>query len=372
MEKVYWLISAPKTREDTFNSLNMKTGEDNKISTNFKFAVPDLKVGTLDSLMSLSDDLNKIDVYVESVTKKIAAQLFEVVESKTDKYENLTVNNNNLETYLTWFHWDEAKYSTTQSLKTLTETIQTQIAKLDEELRVKSQDYNSLTSQIASDNRKIAGNYLTKDLTDVIQKEHVVESEFLLTYFVAVPKYYVKDFLSCYEKLAEFVVPRSALLIVEDSDYAIYRVVLFKKNAEQFKSAAREKKYMVRDFTYDPSRSAKEERKKLDLEREKQKKALTRWCKTYFSEAFTAWIHLKAIRVFVESVLRYGLPTNFQAMLLLPQKNKQKKLRQILNELYGHLGSKSLFSGKAEEGDEEYYPYVFLEVNLDFKPKIGV
>lgn len=28
---------------------------------------------------------------------------------------------------------------------------------------------------------------------------------------------------------------------------------------------------MVRDFTYDPSRSAKEERKKLDLEREKQK-----------------------------------------------------------------------------------------------------
>lgn len=87
-----------------------------------------------------------------------------------------------------------------------------------------------------------SGNYLTKDLTDVIQKEHVVESEFLLTYFVAVPKYYVKDFLSCYEKLAEFVVPRSALLIVEDSDYAIYRVVLFKKNAEQFKSAAREKK----------------------------------------------------------------------------------------------------------------------------------
>lgn len=100
MEKVYWLISAPKTREDTFNSLNMKTGEDNKISTNFKFAVPDLKVGTLDSLMSLSDDLNKIDVYVESVTKKIAAQLFEVVESKTDKYENLTVNNSNERKFL--------------------------------------------------------------------------------------------------------------------------------------------------------------------------------------------------------------------------------------------------------------------------------
>jgi len=129
---------------------------------------------------------------------------------------------------------------------------------------------------------------------------------------------------------------------------------------------------MVREFTFDPNRSAKEERKKLDLEREKQKKALVRWCKTYFSEAFSGWIHLKAIRVFVESVLRYGLPTNFQAMLLLPHKNKTKKLRSVLAELYGHLGSKSVFSGKSEEGDEEYFPYVCLEINLDFKPRIGV
>jgi hypothetical protein len=33
---------------------------------------------------------------------------------------------------------------------------------------------------------------------------------------------------------------------------------------------------------------------------------LIRYCRTNFAEAFVAWIHLKAIRVFVESVLRYG------------------------------------------------------------------
>jgi len=113
--------------------------------------------------------------------------------------------------------------------------------------------------------------------------------------------------------------------------------------------------------------------KKLDAEREKQKKALIRWCKTNFSEAFIAWIHLKAIRVFVESVLRYGLPTNFQAMLLLPQKKQIKRLRQTLLELYGHLSSKIVFSGgkqNHEEDDpmqEKFFPYVFLEINLDFK-----
>jgi V-type H+-transporting ATPase subunit C len=375
MEKRYWLISAPKTREDTFNSLNKKTDEAG-LSVNYKFTIPDLKVGTLDSLMALNDELGKIDIYVESATKKIATQLFEVIDTKSEKIEVLTVNNNNVETYLTWFHWDEAKYSTSQSLKSLTDSIQAQVAKLDEELRIKSQEYNTLSSQIASDQRKLTGNYLTKDLSDVIQREHIVESEFMTSLFIVVPKYYAKDFLSGYEKFSEFVVPRSALSIAEDADYVVYRVVLFKKYVETFKTSCRERKFVVRDFIFDPNRSAKEERKKMDVEREKQKKALTRWCKTYFSEAFTAWIHLKAIRVFVESVLRYGLPTNFQAMLILPQKNKIKKLRNVLNELYGHLGSKVMFGNKGaashEEGEEEYFPYVFLEINLDFKPRIGV
>ena len=29
------------------------------------------------------------------------------------------------------------------------------------------------------------------------------------------------------------------------------------------------------------------------------------WLKVNFSQAFSAWIHLKALRVFTESVLRY-------------------------------------------------------------------
>jgi hypothetical protein len=37
----------------------------------------------------------------------------------------------------------------------------------------------------------------------------------------------------------------------------------------------------------------------------KKQRNLIRYCRTNFAEAFVAWIHLKAIRVFVESVLRY-------------------------------------------------------------------
>ena len=51
-------------------------------------------MGTLDQLVGLSDDLGKLDSYVEGVTRKIAAYLKEVLEDQRDKLqENLLANN---------------------------------------------------------------------------------------------------------------------------------------------------------------------------------------------------------------------------------------------------------------------------------------
>ncbi len=45
------------------------------------------------------------------------------------------------------------------------------------------------------------------------------------------------------------------------------------------------------------------------------------------------------IYIFVFCINRYGLPVNFQAMLLQPNKKNMKKLREVLYELYKHLDS---------------------------------
>ena len=57
----YWLVSAPAengSKEETWKKLNNATAE---LSENYKLKIPELRVGTLDSLMSLSDDLDRID-----------------------------------------------------------------------------------------------------------------------------------------------------------------------------------------------------------------------------------------------------------------------------------------------------------------------
>lgn len=43
---------------------------------------------------------------------------------------------------------------------------------------------------------------------------------------------------------------------------------------------------------------------------------LLRLSRTNFSEAFQILVHLKVLHVFVESVLRYGLPANYAGFIV--------------------------------------------------------
>lgn len=48
----------------------------------------------MDQLVGLSDDLGRLDAYVETITRKVAAYLGEVLEDQRDKLqENLLANN---------------------------------------------------------------------------------------------------------------------------------------------------------------------------------------------------------------------------------------------------------------------------------------
>lgn len=372
------MISAPgnKTCQQTWDKLNQATMKQ-QLSQNWKFHIPDLKVGTLDQLVGLSDDLGKVDSYVEQVARKVAVYMNDVMEDhERDKVlENLLANGMDLPTYLTRFQWDMAKYPIKQSLKNLSDIIAKQVGSIESDLKQKSAAYNALKVSLQSMEKKQTGSLLTRNVGELVKKEHfVLDSEYLTTLLVVVPLALMGDWHSHYEQLTDMVVPRSTQTVFQDEDYALCTVTLFLKVVDEFKHKAREHKFVVRDFVYNPEELAagKSELTKLTTDKKKQFGPLIRWLKVNFSECFMAWIHVKALRVFVESVLRYGLPVNFQAMVLLPQKKTQKKLRDVLNQQYAHLDSPG--GGNAADmempaglgfSNSEYYPYVYYKVNLD-------
>ena len=164
-------------------------------------------------------------------------------------------------------------------------------------------------------------------------------------------------------------------------------------------------RFIVREFQFNEQEIAEEKRQKITLESHMKDQwgSLVRLLRVDFGDVFSAWMHLKVIRIFIESVLRYGIPPVYMTMLVHSQKSI-KKVQQELSALVASPelnipgmslaapwdgpnggGSKMHRKNKGSNGgsssyafedaghgasdpltlefaNNEYYPYVFVEV----------
>lgn len=338
----------------------------------YRFNTPNLRVGTLDSLLSLADDLLKSNAFVEGVTHKIRRQIDELERASGVDAGALTVDGVPIDSYLTRFVWDEAKYPTMSPLREIIDNIQTFVAKVEDDLKVRVAEYNNVRSQLSAINRKQSGSLAVKDLSNLVKPEDIIKTEHLVTLLAVVSKYSQKDWLSSYETLTDYVVPRSSKKLFEDNEYALYTVTMFNRVADNFRAKARERGFQIRDFEYDPEtqESRKQELVKLAQDQETLRSSLVQWCYSSYGEVFSSWMHFCAVRVFTESILRYGLPPSFLASVLAPSQKSEKKVRSILERL---CKSSNSVHWKAEEetggiaglgGEAETHPYVSFTINL--------
>nr|XP_008528126.1 PREDICTED: V-type proton ATPase subunit C 2 isoform X5 [Equus przewalskii] len=374
----FWLISAPGDKENlqALERMNTVTSKSN-LSYNTKFMIPDFKVGTLDSLVGLSDELGKLDAFAESLIRRMAQSVVEVMEdAKGMAQENLLANGVDLTSFVTHFEWDMAKYPAKQPLVSVVDTVAKQLAQIETDLKSRMASCNTLKTNLENLERKSMGNLFTRTLSDIVSKEDfVLDSEYLITLLVIVPKQSYTQWQKTYESLSDMVVPRSTKLIAEDNEGGLFTVTLFRKVIDDFKTKAKENKFTVREYYYDEKeiKREREEMSRLLSDKKQQYGPLLRWLKVNFSEAFIAWIHIKALRVFVESVLRYGLPVNFQAVLLQPKKSSTKRLREVLNSVFRHLdqvAAASILDASVEIpglqlNNQDYFPYVYFHIDLN-------
>uniref|UniRef100_M4BHM7 V-type proton ATPase subunit C n=1 Tax=Hyaloperonospora arabidopsidis (strain Emoy2) TaxID=559515 RepID=M4BHM7_HYAAE len=403
-----WFVCVPNegnvSSETTFLSLKAETASSRHdyAAECIRVELPsDLLVGTLDSLMALSDDLSRVDMVIESVVRKIERQFHDLNRDNQD----LTVDGVPVERYLSYFSWDEAKHPHRRPLPEIVSIIQSSLGKIEEEIKQLGTRYAEKKQQLVGLQRKKGGNLMVVNLNDVLTPDVVsasnfVNTEYLQTLVVIVPKNLEEQWLLEYaqigDQIAEYgpkgsrsntrgspVVPGSSRKLMEEGDSSVYTVTLLKGQyqpgfldkegnyepgttidyIEDFKARAKEKRFVVREFDFRPMSHASTEEAIAELEVEVDRlcSALLRWCKAHFGEAFIAWMHIKIIRVFVESVLRYGLPVNFVLVMFKPHPGKEKKLRSVLAKKYAHL-QPAQFSG-LEEGTSgssqaEFFPYV--------------
>lgn len=371
----YWAVSLPVGQGSAPSSIWSRLQE--SISKQafdtplYRFSIPNLRIGTLDSLLALSDDLLKSNNFIEGVSHKIRRQIEELERISGVVSSSLTVDGVPVDSYLTRFVWDEAKYPTMSPLRDIVDGIHVQIAKIEDDLKVRVSEYNSVKSQLNAINRKQAGSLAVRDLSNLVKPQDIIATEHLTTLLAIVPKYSQKDWLSSYETLTTYVVPRSSKKLHEDSEYVLYTVTLFSRDADNFRIKARERNFQIRDVEHnsETQETRKQEIEKLIQDQEALKSSLLQWCYTSYGEVFSSWMHFCAVRIFSESILRYGLPPSFLSVVLSPSLKSEKKVRSILETLCN--SSNSTYWKTDDEGglaglggDADAHPYVSFTINL--------
>ncbi|KNA23913.1 hypothetical protein SOVF_019560 [Spinacia oleracea] len=374
MASRYWMVSLPvqSSASNLWSQLQESISKQSFDTPLYRFNVPNLRVGTLDSLLSLADDLLKANAFVEGVTQKIRRQIDELERSSGVDGGDLTVDGVPIDSYLTRFVWDEAKYPTMSPLKEIVDGIHGFVAKVEDDLKVRVAEYNNVRSQLNAINRKQSGSLAVRDLSNLVKPEDIITTEHMVTLLSVVSKFSQKDWLSSYETLTDYVVPRSSKKLYEDNEYALYSVTMFTRVADNFRIKARERGFQIRDFEHDPETqdSLKQEMEKLAQDQETMRSALLQWCYSSYGEVFSSWMHFCAVRVFSESILRYGLPPNFLASVLAPSLKSEKKVRSILER---NCTARNSVHWKSEEevgamaglaGEADSHPYVSFTINL--------
>jgi len=282
---------------------------------------------------------------------------------------------------LTHFQWLTERFTTKKQLPEITQTIKNAFVGIDKELREKSVQYNTLKAKLSHLEQSQTGSLLTRDLNKDLAtfKDPTVQpngdkSEYLTTLYVVVPKTEQKNWIKSYEQLHEFVVPRSSQKICEDEEFALNSLVVFTRFIEEIKNAARLKKFTIRKN--DPTTQlSTEEIKNLHKEFSVTATKYERWADVNFTDGFVAYLHLKCIQLFVEAILRYGPPPDFKSILLVPKKGQEKKLEKVLCREFNYLGQVDDEEKDDEEkddkaiallGQEKFFPYVFLDLDLTF------
>lgn len=373
-----WLIAVPQDG-DSEGLLPEITSKLPQHTTVAELGIPSFKTGTLDSLIALSEELPKQDAFFTATVAKIVDTLRNLLNNDPTKLvQHLLVNEGSVDDYvLRGWKWNDSRYGVQRSLREMVDVLNKEMASIDNVMKAKLNNYNIVKCSLVQMQRKKTGNLSVRSLVGIVSEEDVIQdSEYLETCLVAVPKILVKEWNLKYERLTNMVVPRSSSLVASDSEYTLFGVVIFKRVHDQFLQKCRENKFIVRDFTYSEEQIAKEgeELEVADTTEKELWTELLRLSRTNFSESFQILVHLKILRLIVESVLRYGLPSNYTGFAIRPEPKSTKKTFTVLTNHFSYLSPRS--SGRAQKQnaadefageyqslmEQEFFDFVLYEV----------
>ena len=328
----------------------------------------------LDTLFKINDDLIRDEQEIEAFLKSLEKQLSDLTTNPLQiKFRGALLDPKKA---ITEFQWDEGKYpNRSKTIADIMHKINEKYTETRKTIKSKTDDYNNSVNELKLKKKSQyeALSLMKQDYRDLVSKSkmEMKTTDYLCTMLCFVPTGNEKTFESKYMSLADgYVVPYSALRIDrgEDEKMQLYRVIVMKHKKDDFRNQCQgQLRITCKEYNEEELLSKPVEEKeieKLNNESVQKKHDLERHAESGYSEVFYALLHLKYLRLYVESCLKYTSGDYYSVMVYVPR-DKEQKLVSIMIKTFNDTKEQGWYGTKEElKETEDFYPFILIKISV--------
>lgn len=322
----------------------------------------------LESNIDIEDEVKniKLDTNIEIITLNIpiftnlcisSCSMYDDLLTKIEKdCSDLVKQFSNNKKYLLEFNqknmsWDNEKYGSTnidECIQMVNDDLK-HIKNLYQERREEHLIYKKEHDDII---RKTEGTLAEKDISFTTNTEYY---EFLEAVFVVVNKEYWDRYIEFINK-SEIASIETLEKITEDDIYVLSKLLILKTDVKTFKKECSAYNFIIKDVHKYEKGFVEKKMEKID----EKKGCLEVFINTHFTELYKIFVHIKLMKLYVESFCRYGLPKNY-VFFVCTGDNLLYKFKKICE----NWRSDRVVEESDEEEDqcETNYAHTIIEVN---------
>ena len=357
-------------KENILHGIDQLTVKD----INLNHMMRELVNDNLDTLFKINDDLMRDEQEIESFLKSLEKQLSDLTNNPLQiKFRGALLDPKKA---ITEFTWDEGKYpNRSKTIADIMHKINEKYTETRKTIKSKTDDYNNSVNELKLKKKSQyeALSLMKQDYRDLVSKSkmEMKTTDYLCTMLCFVPTGNEKTFEAKYMSLADgYVVPYSALRIDrgEDEKMQLYRVIVMKHKKDDFRNQCQgQLRITCKEYNEEELLSKPVEEKeieKLNNESVQKKHDLERHAESGYSEVFYALLHLKYLRLYVESCLKYTSGDYYSVMVYVPR-DKEQKLVSIMIKTFNDTKEQGWYGTKEElKETEDFYPFILIKISV--------
>ncbi len=340
------------------------------------------KLGSLDSMLLNLEKIKKLELTTENFLKRIDKMYLDICPDKNLVNNKLdsNVGPKDIDIFLKKFEWDDIRYPRSASLFDQIKHIEDKLRNMEKNLKIKQQNYLDSKTIISNnfEKKESLTTFVNKDLNESIldimkQNKNIspdtfINSDYLLSVIVFIPKQNLEKFIQNYENMSDFIVPRSFVEITQKFGFIMGHVVAFKKAVDDLKISFKDEfKAIAKEFEFKPELAKEKEmnKKKIISQNKTDKELLNSACIETFKEVLVMNIHIKIYEIIIDSSLRFGSLDKFTVVLLFFEKNKQMKVINKMVQKYAEKDKLEFYGTKDQLNDvEDFFPFVWTVFSI--------